>query len=50
MTGPSKIIRKRQKYGDDEILVAYRNCATDQTLPSSAAKVAEKGLLPVYCI
>ena len=50
MADGSDIIRKNQKFGDEEILVAYRKCATDQTLPSSAADVAAQGSLPIYCI
>jgi hypothetical protein len=45
-----KIIRKKQKFGDEEIEVAYRQAAPHEPLGAPMARPPAKGQLPYYCV
>jgi len=49
-TGAPQIVRKKMKFGDEEIAVAYRPAARHQPLGTAAAAALAKGQLPSYCV
>jgi hypothetical protein len=45
-----KIIRKKQKFGEEEIEVAYRKSAPHEPIDAPLARPPAKGQLPYYCV
>ena len=45
-----KIIRKKQKFGEEEIEVAYRKAAPHEPIDAPLARPVAKGQLPCYCV
>jgi predicted acyl esterase len=50
MSQDQEIIRKKLKFGDEEILVAYRQAKRPEPVGLTAAAYAAKGDLPVYVV
>src|ERR1035438_9721694 len=45
-----KIVRKKQKFGKEEIEVAYRKAAPHEPVDAPLARPTAKGQLPCYCV
>jgi predicted acyl esterase len=45
-----KIVRKKQKFGKEEIEVAYRKAAPHEPVDAPLARPPAKGQLPYYCV